>query len=228
MAMAEQLLLFSMENYLEEMEERRYETGVLIHKGQLLKFDKGDKTPQPISTTDTLPSHTSLFATYKKLLEKRRYFILTPQGITHIVTRSDLDKIPLRLGIFGLLSVFETFLKHKVRTEFEEVYKNSLTEKRLDYAKVLFREKIRKNEDIDLIECLQLGDLRTIFSKEKRYKDLLPGLNREKYDKSLRAIVRLRDSLAHAQPSLPYSWPEIYELLIFMKAIMQPSKFNLP
>jgi hypothetical protein len=230
MAMAERLLIFNIENYRKEMEERRYETAVLSQNGQLLKFDKGDIHPQVISTADTLPSHTSLFETYAKLLEKRRYFILTPQGITHIVTRSDLDKIPLRLGIFGLLSVFETFLKEKVRTDLRDGWESSLTEQRLGYAQALFKEKIRKNEDIDVIQCLQLGDLRTIFSKEKRYKNLLPLLKREKYDQNLRAIVRLRDALAHAQPSLPYSWPEIYELVTFMKAIMQQptSQLDLP
>lgn len=227
MAIAEELFIFSRESYAEEMDKRRYETAVIADGGQLLKFDKGDEQPMPIATTDTLPSHTSLFGTYERLLEKRRYFILSPKGITHIVTRSDLDKIPLRLGVFGLVSVFETFLKEKVRNEIND-WEVSLTPKRLKLAKKLLEEKILRKEDIDLVQCLQLGDLRTIFSKEKRYRSLMNELKRDKYDNSLKAIVRLRDALAHAQPALPYSWQEIYELVVFMKKIMYAdSKIDL-
>ncbi|WP_114748397.1 hypothetical protein [Pleomorphovibrio marinus] len=228
MAIAEELFIFSKETFREEMEKRRYETAVLEDSGQLLKFDKGDEFPMPIATNDTLPAHTSLFETYERLLQKRRFFILSPNGITHIVTRSDLDKIPLRLGVFGLVSVFETFLKEKVRKEVKD-WEISLTTERLKLAKRLLEEKILRKEDIDLVQCLQLGDLRTIFSKEKRYRSLIKELKRDKYDKTLKAIVRLRDALAHAQPALPYSWDEIYELVVFMKKIMYgDSKFNLP
>lgn len=217
---SEKVMLFSKESYLQEMAHRNFETAVIKTRTGLLKFDKGDQKPTTIPEEDILPSDFPLFEAFRKLAYKRRYFITTSSKVTHIVTQSDLDKIPVRLGLFGIISVFETYLKDLVRNSLPQ-WEESLSKERLHAARKLYELKASRSEEIDLVQCLQFVDLGSIFSKKKRYKKFDPSLTRQDYDDMLRNIGKLRDALAHSQAVLPFTWQEIDKMLTFMHSIIQ-------
>jgi hypothetical protein len=76
------------------------------------------KTPMPLTEEDFMDANTPLLKAFRMLVQKRRFFIKDDDGNpAYIVTKTDLDKIPLRIGIFGLISLFETHLKDLIRKQ---------------------------------------------------------------------------------------------------------------
>lgn len=202
------------------MDDHNFQTGVIHTPKSVLKFDLGDKNPSPISPDEVFSPDTPLFEVFPFIAYNRRVFIGIESIITHIATRSDLDKIPVRLGLFGLISVLESVLKEIVRNNLPK-WEESLSQERLDSARKLYQLKIARSEEIDLIQCLQLGDLGSIFSKNKRYKLFGPSLSRNVYDDRIRSVGKLRDALAHSQNILPFDWEEISEMIGFIKDILK-------
>lgn len=218
-SIAEELLLFSLDNYKSEMSRRNFQTAVIQTPDGFLKFDLGDNTPSPISPDEVFSADIPLFEVFPFIALNRRAFIGRNSKITHIATRSDLDKIPVRLGLFGLISVLESVLREIVRSSLPK-WEASLSEERLDSAKKLYELKTARSEEIDLIQCLQLGDLGSIFSKNKRYKIFGASLSRNIYVDRMGNIGKLRDSLAHSQDILPFDWKEISTMIDFIKLIL--------
>lgn len=219
-SIGEELLLFTSDNYLQKMADRNFQTAVIQTPDGLLKFDLGDKNPTPISADEVFSSDVPLFEVFPFIARNRRAFIGHNSKITHIATRSDLDKIPVRLGLFGLISVLESVLREIIRSSLPQ-WEESLSEERLDSARKLYELKTARSEEIDLIQCLQLGDLGSIFSKNKRYKIFGPSLSRNIYDERIRNIGKLRDSLAHSQDILPFDWEEISIMIGFIRLILE-------
>ncbi|HSI74925.1 MAG TPA: hypothetical protein VK957_03485 [Lunatimonas sp.] len=227
-SIAEELLLFTMENYKQEMADHNFQTAVIKTPEGLFKVDLGDTKPTRITPEEIFSPDIPLFRAFPFIARNRRAFIGINSKITHIATRSDLDKIPVRLGLFGLISVLESVLREIVRSSLPQ-WEESLSEERLDSARKLYELKTARSEEIDLIQCLQLGDLGSIFSKNKRYKIFGPSLSRNIYDDRIRNIGKLRDSLAHSQDILPFDWKEISIMIDFINLILekeQPITFS--
>lgn len=131
MSIAENLKVFEMDNFRDEMKSNNFNTAVILYDGKWLKFDIGDAEPSSVSGDELMPESKPLLLAFRMLLEKRRFFIPDQSGnLQYIVTRTDLDKIPLRIGIFCLISLLETHLKEIIRRFLPE-WQESLSENRL-------------------------------------------------------------------------------------------------
>lgn len=217
---AENLVIFKNNNFKEEMEKRSFHSAVIDVNGTLMKYDDGDEVPQPISESDLMEANTPLLKAFRMLISQRRFFIKDENGnIAYIVTRTDLDKIPLRIGFFGLISLLETHLKDAIR-KYLPNWQESISESRLNSAKNLYDWKKARKEEIDLVQCLQFGDLGSIFSKNQRFKKFDPNLSRERFVQTMNYIGKLRDALAHSQSNLGFSWEEIDQMIVFIRGII--------
>lgn len=220
MTLAENLEVFSKENFLSEMQERRFHTAVFFEDQKWWRFDIGELEPVPVGPEDLLEASTPILTAFRGLLKKRRFFIKDESGeLAFIITRTDLDKIPMRICIFGMISTFETFLKELVRASIND-WQESLSQNRLHQAEKLFAWKMERGEDIDLIQCLQFGDLGSIFSKKQRFKNFEPGFSRDDWVDMMNAIGKLRDALAHSQLNLGFTWEEIDGIILFIRRII--------
>jgi hypothetical protein len=220
MPITENLELFDQSNYREEMEKRDFQSAIVNVDGKWMKYDVGDEKPSTLLEEDLMEANTPLLKAFRMLVEKRRYFIKDEEGIpAYIVTRTDLDKIPLRIGFFGVISIFETHLKDLIR-KYLPNWEESLSKNRIDQARGLYEWKKDRKEDIDLVQCLQFGDLGSVFSKNQRFKKFDPSLSRDRFVQQMNAIGKLRDALAHSQSHLGFSWEEIDQMIIFVRSII--------
>ena len=138
-------------------------------------------------------------------------FLECPSGI---ITRGDLQKSPLRMWLFGLISLLEMQLLCRIR----EVYPNEswtpyVPEKRLEGAKAIQSERVQRGEAVDLAECLQISDKATIYKKSATLFPLLPFETKTDWISFMKELESLRNKLAHSNPISSASWPEIAELL---------------
>jgi len=220
MPIVENLFLLDQYNFRDEMKKRNFHSAIVEVDGKWMKFDEGDEMPSPIQEEDWMGPDTPLLMAFRMLIKQRRYFIKDEQGKpAYIVTRTDLDKIPLRIGFFGLISIFETHLKDLIRKQLPK-WEESITENRLGQARNLLEWKKARGEEIDLIQCLQFGDLGSVFSKKQRFRKFEPDFSRENWVDMMNNVGRLRDALAHSQSHLGFSWEEIDRMIVFIRGII--------
>jgi hypothetical protein len=219
MPIVENLVLLDKSNFIEEMEKRNFHSAIVNVDGEWMKFDEGDDAPVALEEKDWMDPDTPLLKAFRMLIERRRYFIKDEEGNpAYIVTRTDLDKIPLRIGFFGLISLFETHLKELIRKHLPD-WEQSITENRLSQARNLYDWKKARGEEIDLVQCLQFGDLGSVFSKKQRFRKFEPEFSRDNWVDMMNNIGRLRDALAHSQLHLGFSWEEIDKMIVFIRRI---------
>ena len=73
---------------------------------------------QTIRPDDLISDSTELADLFKVLGIRPSVFVLAGSAVTGIVTRADLNKPPLRIYLFGLISLLEMHLLYWVRSEF--------------------------------------------------------------------------------------------------------------
>jgi len=220
MPITENLLFFDQSNFREEMAKRNFHSAIVKVNGNWMKYDTGDESPMPLTEADFMDANTPLLKAFRMLVQKRRFFIKDEDGNpAFIVTKTDLDKIPLRIGIFGLISLFETHLKDLIRKQLPN-WEESITENRLGQAEKLYDWKKARGEEIDLVQCLQFGDLGSVFSKKQRFRKFEPDFSRDNWVDMMNNIGRVRDALAHSQSHLGFTWEEIDRMIVFIRGII--------
>ena len=200
------------------IERSRLEDGPL--EGQIEMFHPSELVADSTPLLDVLPI----------LLGKPRVFVLKGNRITEIVTRADLQKAPVRMLIFGLISLLEMSFLGLIRDYYpEDSWKGVLSDGRLRKARDLFELRQQLNEEIDLIDCIQFSDKGTLILKNDKLRahlglDPIPDGRRE-----LKRIERLRDKLAHAQDIVQgSSWAEIIKQIELMERLVIKCEDLLP
>lgn len=149
-----------------------------------------------VSDTAPLRAVMSLFR------EKERVFVLEDTVIRSIITKADLQKQPIRVFIFGLISLLEMHFARLVEKYYSDgSWKERLTTDRLDLAQQVFNSRREGNQETNLLDCLQFADRGSLIRK-------CDGLSQELFSSQtvarrlLRQIEKLRNNLAHAHEDM--------------------------
>jgi hypothetical protein len=150
--------------------------------------------------SELIAESASLTDVFSVLHDAPRVFVLKGTKVMGIVTRGDLQKAPVRMWIFGLITLIEMNLLFIVRTRYpNDSWKNHISKARLKKANDLFDERKKRNEAIDLADCLQFCDKADLVLKIPDIKHKIEyGLTRSPQT-ILDSAEDLRDILAHAQ-----------------------------
>ena len=165
--------------------------------------------------SDLIAESTPLIDLLPVLHNTPRIFVLDRNKVTGIVTRGDLQKAPVRMLLFGLVTLLEMHLLRLVRIHYpKDSWQSLLSEARLNLARKLFVERKARNEAVDLADCLQFCDKRKLVLRILEIRDCI----KRKCGKSgkflLESTEKLRDKLAHAQDIVTGStWPELIDLV---------------
>lgn len=177
-----------------------------LAEGKLGKYFKKFDSCELLSDT------TSILEVLKVIIHYDYVFILSFGGVSGIITRGDLQKIPIRMWLFSLISLIEMQMLRIIRERFpENSWDKLIKPPRKEKADKLFEKRKKKNEEIDLVDCLQFCDKYTIISKTE---DLLEKLqcDKKKFCTLLVDLKKLRDNLAHAQDIITANWHSIIDL----------------
>lgn len=190
------------------MEENEYDCIGIEENGRVIGYiDKTNLGTQevcnaflmPFLPSEIISDTTSLVKTLYLLKDSDRIFILVGNRIDKLVTPSDLQKAPIQLFLFGLVSLVEMHLLTLIENKLEDSsWQQYLTKGRLESARNLFKERKKRNEQMGLIDCLQLCDKREIVIRNSTIRNLLFE-SKGRGEKFLKSLERLRDNLAHAQ-----------------------------
>lgn len=181
---------------------------------------------QPFPISDLISDSTSLADVLPILRNKQRVFLLSGNSVAGIITRADLQKPPVRILLFGLVSLLEIHLSYLVRKFYlNDSWTEKLGQKRIDNAKTMMEQRMNRNEKMDLVDCLQFCDKRNLTTAHPDICRMLDFESSDSGNKLLKNIETLRDKLAHSQDIVSgTTWEEIIDLADNLEKLIQLSE----
>lgn len=157
------------------------------------------------------------------LQQTPRLFVLDCNQVSGILTWGDLQKAPVRMLLFGMITLLEMNLLRLVRQYYpQDTWVQMLKPDRVEAAQRLWRESQLRNEATELLDYLQFCDKRDLVLQQTLLVQQL-GLRSKRYgDRLLKATEQLRNRLAHAQNLVNgSSWIELIALTAEIEALLR-------
>lgn len=170
---------------------------------------------RPIEPADIIGDETPLNELVTRLASTPRLFVTAFGRVNGIVTLTDLQRSPVRMWLFGLITIIEmTFTDMILEKWPDEGWTELLSKGRLEKARALNDERSRRREDycVRLLDCLQFSDKGQILMKDKSMRETLGFDSKGSGDRAVQRVEALRNSLAHAQDILTGGWETIVAL----------------
>ena len=153
-----------------------------------------------VFSEEVLDESASLDVVLGALAAAEQVFIEWRGEVAAVITRRDLQKPPLRMWLFGAITVLDANLTWAVGELFpDDSWQGQITPGRLEKAVALRAERQRRGSDCALIDCLQVKDKADILVSDSASITALGLTSRREADRLTRDIEMLRNHLAHAQ-----------------------------
>ncbi len=175
---------------------------------------------RPFGPDDLVDAASSLAETIRSLDANGRCFVRVLDRPAAIVTHRDLEKPPVRMWLFGMVTILEMRMTAWIRDALPEAgWTARLTPERLAATLCLRDERRRMGQEADLLDCLQFGDKAAILLKERpEFRARFPSARAAKT--FFKDLQRLRNNLAHAQGYVATDWRVIVGLTAALRAIV--------
>lgn len=148
-------------------------------------------------------------------------FVRALGAVGGIVTMGDLQKAPVRMWLFGLITIVEMRMTGLIQALCpEEAWRSYLSESRLAKAQELLAERQRRNQSLGLLDCLQISDKGQIIARNEAIRSLTRLDSRRKTEEAVKRIESLRNNLAHSQDILACDWETIVMLCTDVEGVL--------
>jgi hypothetical protein len=172
--------------------------------------------------SELIADTTTLVEVFKLLRARLRVYVIYLNEVSGIVTKGDLQKAPVRMWLFGLVSLLEMQLLRLIRgCHPDDSWKEFLKEARLNDAQKVFAERKAKNEEIDLADCLQFCDKRDILKSSDEIRRLIGIESKKQVESFLKKAETLRNNLAHTQDIITGFWPEVADTIERIESLLE-------
>jgi len=91
----------------------------------------------------------------------------------------------------------------------EDGWKQFLSEARVQKAEELLAERIRRDQNLELLDCLQFADKGQIVARNQDIRRLTQFQSRRQLEQVVKQLERLRNNLAHTQDIISTDWETI-------------------
>lgn len=165
---------------------------------------------------DVVVSDSTPLANIVNILDGKEFaFVIAGNQITGIITKADINKPPVRIYIFGIISLLEMHLNLWILHYFQEnSWINEIPEGRIDIANKVYEKRKGNNQELSLLECFQFCDKKEILSKSGEFLKVFE-LSKKGLQKFLKRAEDIRNELAHSQNSIVSNleWNKFYKTL---------------
>ena len=178
-------------------------------------------------TAEHLVSDTTPLAGLMSVFNNRQHvFVLIGPEVRGIVTTADLNKPPVRVYLFGLISLLDMHLGFWVRATYgEDSWQQTIKPARLEAARKVQADRRSRNQEMDLLDCLQFCDKRDLVLARDELRDRLGVGQKDSAERLLKRSEDLRNLLAHSQQDLAQgsSWRELIDLVEWVEMVVHTS-----
>ncbi len=213
------------------MDAHGYDVLPVLTEGAVLGYVERDSlrtgpcsaSEHRLGPADLVADSTPLLELLPILQHRLRVFVLQGNRVTGIASRSDLQKAPVRMLLFTLVTLLEMHLQRLVGTLYSDAeWPQYLSKPRLQLAERLRAERHERNEQIELSDCLQFCDKRDLVTRFSDSVGHLGFRSRHGLERFLNEAEELRDLLAHGQDlTAGSSWPERIRLISELQWILE-------
>lgn len=167
----------------------------------------------PFDNSVILTDSAPLADAVRSLAGAPRVFVTAFGRVAGIVTRADLLKPPVRMWLFGMVTLIELRYARLIERYYPGgTWRELMSVGRLKKAEELLAERRRRHQDPTLLDCLQLSDKGQIVARDERLRRLTIFPSRGKAEEAVKMLEGLRNSLAHAQDIVSCDWDAIVRL----------------
>jgi hypothetical protein len=172
---------------------------------------------RPFDEAAILNDATPLLRVLSQLDGSPFLFVRSLGIVGGIVTRADMQKAPVRMWLFGVVTLIELRFGELIELHCPgDSWKANLSEGRLQKARALLEERSRRNQKLQLLDCLQFADKAQIIARNEAVRKLTVFASRSQTEEAAKRLEQLRNNLAHAQDILATDWRTIIQLCEFI------------
>jgi hypothetical protein len=176
---------------------------------------------RPLDDAAVISDDAPLAEVIRGLARAPRLFVRVWGAVGGIVTRSDLQKPPVRMWLFGMITLVEMRMGRLVEQMCAgDTWKQFLSEGRLQKAEALLEERRRRSQNLRLIDCLQFSDKAQIIARNEPVRRLTRFTSRRQVSEACKALESLRNNLAHAQDIITSDWETVSLLATDIDAVI--------
>jgi len=167
---------------------------------------------RPLDELPVLEHEASLPETFEALAGSPYCLVRVDGDVRSIVGRLDIQKAPVRMWLFGMVTIVEMFMTRIILEAYpDNGWTGMLTKNRLKRAERFMKERTRTGGGVRLIDCLQLSDKATIIMKDEDLFAEFRFESKREARKAVREFESLRNNLAHSH-DLSLNWEAILDI----------------
>jgi hypothetical protein len=156
------------------------------------------------------------------LAGSKRLFVRVLGAVGGIITMSDLQKPPVRMWLFGMVTLLEMRTTRLIELKCTgNSWRQFLSASRLQKAEALLDERKRRNQNLELIDCLQISDKGQIIARNEEIRCLTRLQSRRQAEQAIKMLESLRNNLAHSQDIISCDWETIVWLCKDMERVIR-------
>lgn len=141
-----------------------------------------------------------------------RLFVRACGQISGCIPRGAIEKPPLRMWLFGLVTISEQRVTRLIDQMFPgDSWQTQMSDGRLAKARELQTLRQRRGQRPTLLDCLQFADKGQIVARNEALRERTRFSSRSEVERFVKALQDLRNNLAHAQ-DIAADWEVIHEL----------------
>ncbi|MCU7844373.1 MAG: HD domain-containing protein [Candidatus Thiodiazotropha sp. (ex Monitilora ramsayi)] len=168
-----------------------------------------------------LHGDASLSDVIQVLTRHESCFIALLGDLSGVILRSHIQKPIVRMWLFGMITIIEMNLIENIKETFPgDEWQRHLSKKRMENAKELQTERIRRGQTGELLDCLQFSDKAQILINSDEVLAQLGFATRRSAKKIIRDLESLRNNLAHSQDIVAHDWPQIARMTRRIEALV--------
>ena len=211
------------------LDERRYELAGVRREGLVVGYLRREDVEgrvcgdyeRSFSDAVVVSDSTDLPTAVMLLAERPRIFVATFGRVGGICTRTDLQKPPVRMWLFGMVTIIEMNFMQAIETHLPNGgWHKYVSDSRLEKAKALLAERERRNQDLDLLDCLQFSDKGQIVLRDETLRKKTGFKSRRRGEETVKRLEALRNNLAHSQDIISADWETIVSLTENMDMVL--------
>jgi hypothetical protein len=148
-------------------------------------------------------------------------FVVAWEQPCGFVGKSDLQKPPGRMWLFGMVTLIETRFGRLIEAHCtDDEWMACLSPGRIEKAETLRQERLKLGQQIKLADCLQFADKAQIFARTEKLRLMTRYDSKRQIEDIGRKLEKLRNNLAHSQEIIAGDWGTIVALAENVSSIL--------
>ena len=165
-------------------------------------------------TIDQVITGDSTLSDVVHVLTRHDYCFISLLGeVVGVICRDDINKPMVRMWLFGLVTMIEMRVAQMIQSNFpDDSWQSAVSEDRLEKAKSMQQERLRRNQHCSLIDCLQLSDKARVAIEQPQMLEAMGFDSKRTAKRVIKSLESLRNNLSHAQDIVMHDWAQIARL----------------